>query len=167
MGYDEGMSGHKANVLAGRVGRTAFLFAIVFIAHTGWITSVAHADETEEGQRWIKLAEQGDSFAQAQLGWMYLHGEGVTQDDEKAVFWTRKSAEQGYDLAQFNLGVMYDNGYGVAQDYEKALQWFQKAADQGDADAQYYLGWRYEKGEGVTQDYEKSGGMVSKSCRPR
>ena len=129
VGYGEGMGWNKANVLARRGGGMAFLFVTVFIAHTGWMTSVAHADETEEGQRWIKLAEQGDSFVQAQLGWMYLHGEGVPQDYEKAVFWTRKSAEQGYDLAQFNLGVMYEDGMGVTQDDEKAVQWYQKAAE--------------------------------------
>ena len=33
------------------------------------------------------LAEQGDSTAQFNLGWMYHHGEGVPQDYTEAARW--------------------------------------------------------------------------------
>ena len=62
---------------------------------------------------------------------MYRKGNGVTQDEKKAVQWYQKSADQGYPLAQSNLGVMYELGKGVTQNYEKALELYQKAADQG------------------------------------
>ncbi len=32
-----------------------------------------------------QLAEQGDSFAQNRLGWMYAHGKGVPRDYNKAL----------------------------------------------------------------------------------
>ncbi len=48
---------------------------------------------------------------------MYGKGQGVPQDDAKAVKWYRKAAEQGYAGAQSNLGVMYGKGQGVPQDY--------------------------------------------------
>jgi TPR repeat protein len=53
------------------------------------------------------LAEQGNADAQFGVGWMYDNGQGVPQDDARAVVWSRKAADQGYARAQLNLGVMY------------------------------------------------------------
>jgi len=55
-------------------------------------------------------AEQGNPFAQADLGDMYYHGVGVGQDDSQAFKWFRKAADQSHSRAQYNLGVMYENG---------------------------------------------------------
>ena len=41
---------------------------------------------------WKPLAEQGDKWAQALLGWMYDNGWGVPKDAAKAVSWYRKAA---------------------------------------------------------------------------
>ena len=100
-----------------------------------------------------KSAEQGNADGQYNLGIMYTKGQGITQDDKKAVKWYRKSAEQGNADAQYNLGVMYDNGQGVTQDYKKAVKWYRKSAEQGTADAQSNLGAMYANGQGITQDY--------------
>ena len=86
------------------------------------------------------LAEQGDSGAEFNLGWMYHTGQGVVQDYKEAVKWYRKSAEQGIPEAQSNLGVLYDNGQGVPQDYKEAVKWFRLAAEQGYAQSQFNLG---------------------------
>ncbi len=94
------------------------------------------------------LAEQGDAYAQNNLGFMYHEGLGVPQDYAKALQWWRKAAEQGVDEAQFNLGLMYDNGLGVTQDYAEAVRWYRKAADQGYANAQANLGIMYANGQG-------------------
>ena len=89
---------------------------------------------------WRPFADQGNAEAQAGLGWMYFHGQGVAQDYAQAVFWYRKAADQGHVVAQANLGLMHEQGQGVAQDYAQAAAWYRKAADQGHADAQYNLG---------------------------
>ena len=99
------------------------------------------------------LAEQGQSTAQYNLGFMYDKGLGVPQDDAQAVTWYRKAAEQGLPLAQGNLGFMYDEGQGVPQDDAQAVTWYRKAAEQGYPTAQYDLGIMYGKGRGVPQDY--------------
>ena len=67
-----------------------------------------------------KAAEQGDAFAQHNLGFMYENGRGVAQDYAEAMRWYRKAAGQGDADAQFNLGVMYQEGRGVKQDYVQA-----------------------------------------------
>jgi hypothetical protein len=66
--------------------------------------------------KWYSLAaEQGEAAAQNNLGVMYEHGKGVSQDYMTAVKWFRLAAKQGYGTAQYNLGVMYENGKGVSQ----------------------------------------------------
>jgi TPR repeat protein len=70
---------------------------------------------------------------------MYNMGQGVTQNYQEAIKWTRKAAEQGQAEAQFNLGVMYNMGQGVAQNHQEAVKWFRKAAEQGYAKAQKAL----------------------------
>jgi hypothetical protein len=70
---------------------------------------------------------------------MYANGEGVAQDNAKAVEWYQKAADQGHARAQFNLGVKYANGEGVTQDNTKAVKWYQKAAAQGDENAKKRL----------------------------
>src|ERR1035437_4561401 len=53
------------------------------------------------------LADQGNSFAQQDLGKMYEMGWGVTQDYREAAKLYRRAAEQGMFTAQYNLGVLY------------------------------------------------------------
>jgi len=101
----------------------------------------------------LPLAQEGDQFAQWNLGNYYLRGDGVEQDFKEAFKWYSLSAKQGHQRAQFDLGVMYDNGEGVPQDYKEAIKWYRLAAEQGNAKAQFNLGFMYAKGYGVPQDY--------------
>ena len=52
------------------------------------------------------LAERGYASAQGDLGVMYNHGHGVTQDYAESVKWYRLAAAQGNFNAQRNLGIM-------------------------------------------------------------
>ena len=106
-------------------------------------------------------AEQGDSWAQYNLGVKYDNGEGVPEDDAMAVHWRRKAAEQEDAQVQYNLGFMYDNGEGVPEDDALAVHWYRKAAEQGDADAQTKLGLMYAKGEGVPEDHVQAYAWLS------
>jgi len=101
-------------------------------------------------------ADQGDAVAQNNLGNMYYHGQGVSQDSVQAAAWYRKAADQGFVNAQDNLGFLYLNGQGVVKDDAQAARWFRKAADQGFASAQTHLADRYWLGEGVVKDYEQA-----------
>ena len=42
----------------------------------------------------LELAEQGYPLAECQVGWFYLKGQGVPQDDANAFYWTKRDAEQ-------------------------------------------------------------------------
>ena len=69
-----------------------------------------------------KAAEQGDVEAQLKLGTMYVQGEGVPEDDTKAVYWFHQAAEQGQAEAQSKLGFMYAQGEGVPEDDAEAVR---------------------------------------------
>ena len=103
-----------------------------------------------------KLAEQGDAWAQYNLGTMYAEGKGVLSDDNLAAAWWRKAAEQGYASAQFNLGNVYGNGERVPKDEQQAVAWYRKAAEQGYAKAQFNLGQMYRNGRGVPKDDQQA-----------
>ncbi len=69
-----------------------------------------------------KAAEQGYAPGQHSLGYMYMNGRGVAQDDREAAQWFRKAAEQGFASAQTLLGIIYATGRGVAQDDREAVR---------------------------------------------
>ena len=49
-------------------------------------------------------AEQGNHFAQHNLGGMYYDGEGVPKDYVMAYMWWNLAGAQGYEDARTNLG---------------------------------------------------------------
>lgn len=70
------------------------------------------------------LANSGRAEAQHALAHLYLNGDGVEQNYEKALEWFGKAADQGHADAQNNLGMMYADGMGVEQDCGRAQNWF-------------------------------------------
>lgn len=96
-------------------------------------------------------AQNGEAEAMYLLGFMYLDGEGVTQDLAQTEALWLKAAEQDFELAAYSLGSFYLHGYGGAPDYKKAVQWYEKAYDLGSVDAGYDLGVMYQNGIGVTK----------------
>ena len=130
-------------------------------------------DETQENYdkrltRYHQALKEMYVNAQFNLGYAYDSGEGITQDDEQAVYWYRKAAEQGHKRAQFCLGCAYYDGQGVPKDDEQAVYWYQQAAEgsdlyregdsyyNGDIDAQFNLAYAYQTGEGISQDDAKA-----------
>lgn len=125
----------------------------------------------------LENAESGDADAQYEIGIMYLKGQGVATDRDKAVEWLRtaekngnqqatgklsrmqgyekdfkkmhEKAEQGNANAQYVTGSMLLTGKGTKTDAAQAVNWLQKATDQGHEKATTRLGIIYYKGDGV------------------
>jgi len=95
-----------------------------------------------------KPAAQGDARAQNNLGFLYEHGLGVTQNYVEARNWYSKAAEAGLPEAKFNLATLYHYGRGISQNAELAAPLFASAAQAGYADAEYMLGEYYRSGLG-------------------
>lgn len=67
----------------------------------------------------LTQANYGDACAQNNIGFCYLEGNGVAQDDKKATQWFKKAAEQGDADAQYNLSTFYHDGLGAEKDAEQ------------------------------------------------
>jgi len=78
-------------------------------------------------------AELGVVAAQVNLAFLFLDGQGVTQDPAQAASWFSRAAEQGNSEAQQNLGVLYRDGRGVAVDGVESAKWFRLAGASADA----------------------------------
>lgn len=118
--------------------------------------AVERGDFTSAYGIWKHLANEGDSYAQFNLGVLYYVGQGVAKNDVRAVFWYHKAAQQGIKIAQYNLGWMYDNGIGIRKNEDEAVYWYLKAAQQGYAEAQYQLGRIYEIRGGTIKNNQVS-----------
>ena len=82
------------------------------------------------------LAEQGNAYAQNNLGSMCDKGIGVPQDNKTAVKWYKLAAKQGDAKAQDSLGRMYRKGLDVRKNYKTSVKWSRLAAEQGHTRAQ-------------------------------
>lgn len=103
--------------------------------------------------QWTMIsAKLGSQTAQLELAFKYQKGDGVVQDDERAIHWLTVAAERGHARAQFELGTIYENGRGVPADFKLAASWYGMAARQGQVQAQHNLGDLYQTGRGVRRD---------------
>jgi hypothetical protein len=112
-----------------------------------------------------QAAELGDTSAMVELGESYRSGEGVTQDEAKALSWFKKAADAGNSWGMVSVGVMYSLGLdgGDAND-EEAAQWYQKAADHDNPSGLFDLAGAYEQGRGVRRNVEKAKELYEKAA---
>ena len=99
-----------------------------------------------------ELDEQGDTWAQARLGWCYSSGDGVDKNQVKAVEWFRKAAEQGNAEGQSLLATCYSYGIGVEENLDEALKWYQKLIEQ--SPDSHFAGYAPTTMEGLLRDIE-------------
>ena len=91
-----------------------------------------------------QIANDGNPQAQLRLGELYFHGKGVTEDENMAIFWWKKSAASGNAEAMYQIAHAYLFGNtaakSVADPDREAATWYFKAASAGHAEAAYTLG---------------------------
>lgn len=152
--------------------RVAGIFCALVFVSICFSQEQASDSISPEGAPVLKKANAGDAASQNKLGIMYMSGDEVPKDKEKAVEWYRKAAKQGSAAAAFNLGAAYYNGDGVAISDPMALAWFEIAQNGGNAAAsdavtrskssippgqiaaaEIAAGDAYEDGTEVPQDY--------------
>mgnify|MGYP001235535453 CR=1 FL=1 len=121
---------------------TTFFAAAVLVA----VTAPVKIDSRQESLSDLQSrAEQGELYAQHELGVKYANVEEDFHDDNEAARWFRLAAEKGFARSQYELGGMYATGRGVLKDDVAAVHWFRLAAEQGLSIAESNLGFMYEK----------------------
>ena len=96
-------------------------------------------------QDYLERAEKGDAFAQCCCGSMYEHGDSVTKDINKAIYWFKKAGDQGHSLSNYRLGMIYFEGRNTDVDLNLAEKYLTYAAEGEDDSAQYQLAMLYSK----------------------
>lgn len=104
----------------------------------------------------VKAANEGDPFAEHELGLRYLLGQGFPADTTKAAFWIKKAADKNLPQAKFNYGIMLSNGIGVDWDPFEAYECFTTAANKGMAESQYAVGIFYTDNMVVNRNYNEA-----------
>jgi TPR repeat protein len=87
-------------------------------------------DYKEAKRCYKEAANLGYFRGQAELGTMYLTGEGCKKNRKKAYDLMLKAAQQGHARSQYNVAMMLERGDGVEQNITEAIHWYQEAAKQ-------------------------------------
>jgi hypothetical protein len=107
----------------------------------------------QEGVRALeRRSGEADPNAQALLAWLYFSGQGVPQDDPRAVQLARKAAERGVGGAMRILGKAYGTGAGVSEDPEESAAWYRRGAEAGNSFCMMFLSQMLMQGKGVPVD---------------
>jgi TPR repeat protein len=149
-------------------GGAAVAVLALWVAARVWSGGDPH-DALEQGlknyfdTRYVEAEAQLRSAAQHNSGLaayymaaMYFNGNGVKQDDAKALEWALRGARLGDVHAQNYVGYLLGSGRGAKQDHEQALRWYLAAADQGFGLSAYNAGLAYANGEGTHTDPQKA-----------
>lgn len=124
----------------------------------GVVADMAMADKLEKNaiSIWEERASAGDAEALFDMGICYRQGEGVPQDNSKAVEYYTRAYEKGYKAAALNLGLMYGEGIGVKQDFAKAYELYKIAAENGIPDGFTLMGRQHYYGIGREVNYNEA-----------
>lgn len=98
------------------------------------------ADYSQAAIWYEKAAELGHHLSLCSLAELYMVGNGVPKNPQKAIGLCQKSAMQASVPSQVRLGRFYLEGDESIRDYQAAMRWFEYAAERNNPEAQYYLG---------------------------
>ena len=124
-------------------------------------------DPAQSAYWYGKAADQGDPYAQNQIGYFYISGTGVQRDPATAVKWFSRAMAGGSEPAKLNLAVMYLKGDGVSTDIGFGISLLHQLGEKGNARAEDYLGSAYFAGYGVPEDRKTAEKWFRKSARGR
>lgn len=108
--------------------------------------------------------EQENEYTAYALVKLYLDGDELPKDVEKAIQLLKKSVDGGNSFAAYRLGKLYLTGEDVPKNVDTAIYWLSQSAEQGNPFAQYALGKLYLCGHDVPRDKEKAIPLLTASA---
>ena len=103
-----------------------------------------------------QAAEDGDPFAQFEMGLDFDFGTYGEQDFQKAADYLTKAANQGHQSAEGNLLLQHVLGQAKTYPPEVVFARLKNRARSGDREAQNNFGLCFQFGYGAAQDYGKA-----------
>jgi tetratricopeptide (TPR) repeat protein len=119
------------------------------LSHKGW-KCYDKGDYDASFEYYIKAAELGDLNAHYHLGLMYMNGEGVEKDEEKAVYHYEKAAIGGHPFARYNLACIENDNDHI----ERSVKHLIIAANLGDEDSMKELWGMFKQGHINKEDLD-------------
>lgn len=115
------------------------------------------ANNKHAAEAFQQAVDAGHLRAHNELAMMYLKGEGVSQDPQKARQLFKTAAEDGLAVSQYQLAELLRKGEGGDRDIDEAMEWYERAAGQKHVGAMSRLGGLYaDDVEGVEPDYPRA-----------
>lgn len=142
------------------------LYFVIFFLNIPSKKSDVSAASNRDFLRNMRLAEQGETIAQLNVGLMYLNGTGTDKNHREAVQWLERAAKKGNPVAMYHLGKYYADPerLKIHRDRPRGIKLIRRAAEQGQVEAQYLLGMMYYGGTGVIQDFEEGARWIRKAA---
>ncbi|MEE1155551.1 MAG: MobP3 family relaxase [Acutalibacteraceae bacterium] len=100
--------------------------------------------------------EMENKSTELTIGTMYAKGQGVAQNEDKAVEWLTKSAKKDNAIAYQKLGAIYADENSKYFDINKAVKCLEQSAKIGNHFANYQLGKIYSDPNGKFYDLNKA-----------
>ncbi len=111
-----------------------------FMKHREALSAYRAKDYETALNIWKEEAKFKNDQAMANLGLMYLKGEGVEKNYDSAREWFEEASKYDNDSANYNLALMYQTKIGVEEDEAKAIDYFRKAVRKNHQGANFRLG---------------------------
>ena len=141
------------NELANHYFKTAYIQFIYKIKNSEYFFGLENSSENLD---FYQKVDREDAYKEYLIGRMYLNGQGIEQDYNKAYYSFKLSATNGYSHSNYYIGNMYYYGLGFEQSFEKAAEYYYRAHENKDMYATYRLAKMSLKGEGVPVDLIKA-----------
>ncbi len=111
-----------------------------FMSHREALSAYRAKDFEKALNIWSEEVKLKNDQAMANLGLMYLKGEGVEKDFIQAKEWFEQASVYENDSVNYNLALMYQGAIGIPEDTDKAIDYFRRAVKKDHQGASFRLG---------------------------
>ncbi len=112
---------------------------------------------------WKTGAKYGEVDSQFMLGFLYLQGEDIPLDTQKAATLLAKAFDHGSETIRITIALAYYKNKAHAPADIKALEQFEKAIDKQGRIAQYNLGMLFITGDADIKNMKKGAALIKKA----
>ena len=111
------------------------------------IFNVQSSDKSVVIDWYLPAAQEGDTEAQYNLGFMYETGWGVPENSTEAIRWYREASEMQHDVAQLRMAMMTIVGVGVSSSMRNGLELLHQSAENGNRIAEILVQDMFDVGD--------------------
>ena len=111
------------------------------------VLNVQNTDKSVVIDWYLPAAQEGDTEAQYNLGFMYETGWGVPENTTEAIRWYREASEMQHDVAQLRLAMMTIVGVGVKSSMRDGLELLHQSAENGNRIAEILVQDMFDVGD--------------------